>query len=350
MLRIVKGGPIKAVPTNIITGFLGAGKTTAINHLLANKPADERWAVLVNEFGQIGVDQSLLTAGEDIRISEIPGGCLCCTRGPQMRVALARLLREAKPDRLLIEPTGLGHPTGIVDLLTGPDFSSTIDLRSMICLIDPQILDDPRALRHPVFNDQIELADILVLNKVDLCSTEQLDEAQQLSDNMFPAKASVLTTTRGEIPVALLDLTSAPQTHRGSSLTPGRHALSQVAQVAAETGEDSHSADVAPGQPLLQRGELDGMYSYSWQFHPQDCFDSDAILALLDAESEPLRIKAILRIGYAWISYNRSLSDDREVRESSWRRDSRIEIINDSELDTEAFGQRLHACLKRGKN
>lgn len=338
MLRIVKGGLIKAVPTNIVTGFLGAGKTTAINHLLAHKPAQERWAVLVNEFGQMGVDQSLLTGGDDIRISEIPGGCLCCTRGPQMRVALARLLREAKPDRLLIEPTGLGHPTGILELLRGPDFGSAIELRSMICLIDPQILDDPRALKHPVFNDQIELADILVLNKTDLCSREQHDEALQLSNNMFPAKASVLSTTRGEIPIALLDLASTTKVRPGIGLAPAGSSSEPIAETKTDSAE--------PGQPLFQSGELDGMYSYSWQFHPEDCFDTDAILSLLDGETEPLRIKAVIRIGHAWISYNRSLSNDREVRESSWRRDSRIEMISDLRLDIEKMGQRLSACLK----
>lgn len=341
MLSIVKKGIVKAVPTNILTGFLGAGKTTAINQLLANKPANERWAVLVNEFGQIGVDQSLLNSGDNIRISEIPGGCLCCTRGPQMRVALARLLREAKPDRLLIEPTGLGHPSGIVDLLQGPDFAAAIELRSMICLIDPQVLDEPRVLRHQVFNDQIELADILVLNKTDLCSSEQLEEARLLSNNMFPPKAAVLSTIRGELATELLDLTSARKARPSISLNPG----STTNYAPGNRGTEEETQKAVPGGAAFWTGELDGAYSYSWQFDPQDCFATDAILGLLDNESEPLRIKAVLRIGHAWISYNRGFSNDREVRESSWRRDSRIEMISDSKLDAGTLSLRLHACL-----
>ena len=100
-----------AIPTNIITGFLGAGKTSAILHLLRSKPADERWAVLVNEFGEIGVDGSLLegrhSEEQQVYIREVPGGCMCCTSGLPMQIALNQLLTKSRPHRLLIEPTGL---------------------------------------------------------------------------------------------------------------------------------------------------------------------------------------------------------------------------------------------------
>src|SRR5690606_1562237 len=91
------------IPTHLIGGPLGAGKTSLIRHLLAGKPAAERWAVLINEFGQIGLDQALLTAAasDGVSLSEIPGGCLCCVGGAPLRVDLTRLLRQARPDRLL---------------------------------------------------------------------------------------------------------------------------------------------------------------------------------------------------------------------------------------------------------
>lgn len=103
------------IPTHLIAGPLGAGKTSLIRHLLAHKPAHERWAVLINEFGQIGLDQALLTGSYDgVSLSEIPGGCLCCVAGAPFQVGLARLLRQARPDRLLIEPSGLGHPAELL--------------------------------------------------------------------------------------------------------------------------------------------------------------------------------------------------------------------------------------------
>ena len=108
---------ISAIPTTLITGFLGVGKTTAILQLLANKPNNENWAVLVNEFGEIGIDSALLAGNSNeqgVFIREVPGGCMCCASGVPMQVALNQLITKAKPDRLLIEPTGLGHPKEVV--------------------------------------------------------------------------------------------------------------------------------------------------------------------------------------------------------------------------------------------
>ena len=82
--------------TNLITGFLGSGKTTSILHLLAQKPADEKWAVLVNEFGEVGIDGALL-ADSGALLKEIPGGCMCCVNGLPMQVGLNTLLRQGKP-------------------------------------------------------------------------------------------------------------------------------------------------------------------------------------------------------------------------------------------------------------
>ena len=87
------------VKTHIISGFLGAGKTTLLQRLLAQKPEGETWAVLMNEFGQIGVDQQLLPQSEGYQVKELLGGCLCCTSQLPMQIALSRLIQESKPDR-----------------------------------------------------------------------------------------------------------------------------------------------------------------------------------------------------------------------------------------------------------
>ena len=106
------------IPVNVITGFLGVGKTSSILKLLEQKPADQEWAILVNEFGEIGVDRGLvqgqLAPRNDVMVFEVPGGCMCCAAGLPMEMALSQIFFLGEPDRLIIEPTGLGHPAEVL--------------------------------------------------------------------------------------------------------------------------------------------------------------------------------------------------------------------------------------------
>ena len=137
------------IPTNIISGFLGAGKTTAIRYLLENKPSSERWAVVVNEFGKVGIDGALLK-NDTVEIKEIPGGCLCCVGSQSLNVGLNQIIRNVHPQRILIEPTGLGHPKRLIDSLTGGYFKSVLDLKAVICLLDARQLKNQKYLHAMV--------------------------------------------------------------------------------------------------------------------------------------------------------------------------------------------------------
>ena len=165
-------GVVHAVPTNIITGFLGVGKTSTILHLLENKPGNERWAVLVNEFGEIGIDGSLFEGQrgdkQGVVIREVPGGCMCCAAGLPMQVALNQLLVKARPDRLLIEPTGLGHPKEVLNVLLSIHYRESLSLQKTLTLLDARKLSDSRYTSHETFNQQIAVADTVIGNKLDL--------------------------------------------------------------------------------------------------------------------------------------------------------------------------------------
>jgi len=161
------------VKTNIITGFLGVGKTTAITRLLSQKPQNERWAVLVNEFGEMGIDGHLLENNEaSLTIKQVPGGCICCAAGLPLQVAVNQLLKQTHPDRLIIEPSGMGHPRNIIKSLTEDVYNNVIDMRACLCLVDPRKLNDTRYLESDLFIDQINVADIVVANKTDLCNKD----------------------------------------------------------------------------------------------------------------------------------------------------------------------------------
>ena len=163
---------ISQIPTNIITGFLGVGKTTVIQHLLAQKPKHERWAVLVNEFGEVGIDGNIFSGSKgdqtNITISQLPGGCMCCTNGLPMQMALNLLLAKSNPHRLLIEPTGLGHPKEVLAVLSNEYYREVLNLQATLTLIDSRKIQDKRYTLNATFNEQLEIAEVVVANKADL--------------------------------------------------------------------------------------------------------------------------------------------------------------------------------------
>lgn len=190
--------------TNLITGFLGSGKTTSILHLLAHKDPNEKWAVLVNEFGEVGIDGALL-ADSGALLKEIPGGCMCCVNGLPMQVGLNTLLRQGKPDRLLIEPTGLGHPKQILDLLTAPVYEPWIDLRATLCILDPRLLLAEKSASNENFRDQLAAADIIVANKSDRATPES-EQALQRWWQQNGGDRQLIHSEHGKVDGHLLDL------------------------------------------------------------------------------------------------------------------------------------------------
>ena len=166
-----------AIPTNLITGFLGVGKTTAVIDLLKRKAPGSRWAVLVNEYGDVSIDGALIEgAGPDgVAVREVGGGCVCCAAAPFLPVALHFLLLDARPERLIIETTGLGHPARLLDTLR-MNWAERLDLRATLCLVDPADFARPEMRDNPVFVDQVQLADVVVMNKLDTAAPELVDD------------------------------------------------------------------------------------------------------------------------------------------------------------------------------
>ena len=160
------------IPVNIITGFLGSGKTSAVLNLLKQKPRDEHRAILVNEFGEIGVDRSLMqghaVTHDRVAILEVPGGCMCCAAGLPMQMALSQLLFLGRPDRLLIEPTGLGHPAEVLQTLYSDAYSETLEVQSTVTLIDARSAANERHANHASFVQQLRIADLILANKKDI--------------------------------------------------------------------------------------------------------------------------------------------------------------------------------------
>ena len=169
------------IHTHVITGFLGTGKTTTLQYLLKQKPAHEKWVVLLNEFGKTGLDSDLLN-NDEVVVSQVAGGCLCCATPLLFQTALNKIIRFEKPQRILIEPSGLGHPDKIVELLKQDQYQNILKIEAVLTLIDARNLNDKRYREHDIYQRQLAVADIFVANKIELATDQELAEFEKLLD------------------------------------------------------------------------------------------------------------------------------------------------------------------------
>lgn len=325
--------PILGVPTNIITGFLGVGKTSAILSLLKNKLKNERWAVLVNEFGEIGVDGSLVQGqqhDQEVFIREVPGGCMCCAAGLPMQIALNQLLQKAKPDRLLIEPTGLGHPKEVLQVLSTEHYRKVLSLQKNITLVDARNLSDTRYTDHDTFNQQIMIADTVVGNKRDLYQAGDAESLEAYIAKIAHANTKVIFAEYGVI--ASFELEG--NTHF-NEYPPRHHHHTHSNPLASEI--------VLPESGMLKAtNEGEGFKSVGWRFAPEKVFDHRKLISLL-VELKVERMKAVFITDRGIFGYNLT-SDGLSEVELDECAESRIELI--SELVDETFQIQLLSCLK----
>lgn len=222
--------PLSRVPCTIITGFLGAGKTTLLRHVLMNSDG-KRLAVIVNEFGDVGIDGEVLKgcgieACPEENIVELANGCLCCTVADDFVPALDAILsREPRVDHILIETSGLALPKPLVQAFQWPSVNSRVTVDGVIAVIDGAALAEGRvaidmdalaaqrsadpSLDHDdpveeVFLDQIACADLVVMTKTDIADAAALDTAQHGLKDALPAGVRIIHAQQGVIDVAVL--------------------------------------------------------------------------------------------------------------------------------------------------
>ncbi len=187
------------IPVTVLTGYLGAGKTTLLNRILT-EPHGRKFAVIVNEFGEIGIDNELVV-GADEEIFEMNNGCICCTvRGDLIRIIEGLLKRKGKFDSIIVETTGLADPAPVAQtFFADADVKEAASLDAIVTVADAKWLSE-RLKDAPEAKNQIAFADVILLNKIDLVSAEELAEVEGRIRAINPY-AKLHKTTRSNVPI-----------------------------------------------------------------------------------------------------------------------------------------------------
>jgi G3E family GTPase len=320
---------LQNIPTHVIAGPLGAGKTTLIRHLLAQRPAHERWAVLINEFGLVGLDAALLaTADDGIAIGEVAGGCLCCVNGAPFQVGLGRLLRKAKPHRVFIEPSGLGHPLRILEQLQGAPWRGVLAVQPLVMVLDGLQMAVGAKLAESQ-REALARAGLVVLNRVG-------DEEGFRPGEKTPcgelSTAPTLRTRDGWISLESLPVVDNP--------------LLETVEKWAEPPASPGNVWLDKSEPVCQVQHQPEGWAIGWRWHSDVEFDEQHLSTWLQRWPW-IRAKAVVHSTQGWLSTNAIRAEKPVWRASEWRRDSRLELIFSEPQDAAALRDSVVQALAR---
>lgn len=235
------------VPCHIVAGPLGAGKTTAILSRLKRWADRERTAVIVNDFGEAGIDGTILNstgAPAAVDVTPIVGGCLCCTGPMYLRQALADLVRRPDVDRIIIEPSGVALLKPLKEDLLRIAQSEPIEIYPLITVLPPARITEGHYKALPFITQLVDEADYLVANKADSATEEQLEHFRIWTSRLQPHKRGVLVTSFGEIPDELF----LPRAATARDGTAPAHAHDEGTCAHDHTPEDEHTHEGAHAQ------------------------------------------------------------------------------------------------------
>lgn len=341
---------------NLITGPLGSGKTTFIRHLITLKPNTERWVLLVNEFGSVGIDGAILAENASVESIQLPGGCICCSAKGALKETLFEVMQTHRPDRILIEPTGLGEPDTLVDIMQEADLKALIQLQTVFAVLDSASVTQQEINTLTIMQNLLNMADVVVLNKIDIASSEQIESLQHYCHTLFPPKKAVLTSQQGELADHWLDVV---HTNTQPEIQPASLSSKKQSHHHDGTTKLSNVGVMLPYAPIefeqpverLYKSEL-GIQSMGFIFSNAVVFDWQKLHALFDSLSHHpqfkgiVRAKGVLRVGDPWMLFQ-WVNQQASREYISYRRDSRLEFLikTGTSFNFQRLESELKACI-----
>lgn len=316
----------QGIKVTMITGFLGAGKTTLIRQLLEQAPRHERWAVLVNEFGDIGLDSAFYSRS-DVAIKEVPGGCVCCTTSMAFQQGLNQLIRQYNPDRIFIEPSGLGHPKQIIQKLHSDFYQGVLLLTGVFCVLDARNLQDERYTKHDIFNDQIESANGIVVSHVDKYQQSDIDGLETYLSHIPSSQPVLFMSNPMKLTYDDLDI--------GLNAVVDSIALKHV-HVGHSHGIDLKNESHLDEASWHYQKQQDAMQVLGWRWPLEHYFDEKALTLLIQGISPfegVYRIKGVFAIHAEEAVFVNVSRGEISFTKSYWNGTSRMEIVGDIEND-----------------
>ncbi|MEA1988141.1 MAG: GTP-binding protein [Pseudomonadota bacterium] len=357
----------KKTAVNLITGSLGAGKTTLLRNFIEHKPHNEKWVVLVNEFGAIGIDGPILSSQNNISVSQIPGGCICCTAQSELKEAIEQLLEQYTPDRLFIEPTGLGEPDTLVDLLQSQFFQQRFEIQTVFAVLDAATTKMTDFEQYTIMQNLLNMADAVIFNKSSLATEEQLSALENYAAGLYPPKSAVIATNHCAIDVRLLNLNHS---NKQTNITKELVQISNQEHVSMPDLSTSHHIEhlknsIEPENlKINSKAELPGLVtreiqnqlntlSVGWIFDDSIEFNWSALFSqfkafnLLNKDQQPLRAKGVFKVGKPWMLFQ-WVSNQATREFIAYRRDSRVELLlpQETTFDFAEFETILKNCIK----
>lgn len=187
---------------NLLFGFLGSGKTTLVRRILGERGGERKMAVIVNEFGEVGVDGDVI-AGSNVDLVELTSGCLCCTLRGSLMSAVEELREKAAVEQIVVEATGVASPGDMLEDLNDSKLAHELDVGPLVTVVDAPKFTRLQQILGEFYEEQVENADVLVLNKIDLATQGELDEAKAAVREINP-DAVLLFAEQGDTDLALL--------------------------------------------------------------------------------------------------------------------------------------------------